>query len=143
MSAKDEVRKASTRFYAALNRMLKGDVAPLAECWSQSSAATTMHPIGGRETGWKKVDASWQQFAGLAGGGAVKLKGRQLQVAGSLAYESGIEHGHVVLGGERAEIEHRVTNVYRREGKRWKIVYHHADASPAMIELLARLQAKA
>jgi ketosteroid isomerase-like protein len=40
-------------------------------------------------------------------------------------------------------IEQRVTNVYRRESGAWKIVHHHADLSPAMIDVLSRLSAKA
>lgn len=58
MSTKDEVRKASEQFYAAVNRMLNGDSAPLADIWSRSAALTTMHPIGGRQVGWDKVRES-------------------------------------------------------------------------------------
>ncbi|HYU19986.1 MAG TPA: nuclear transport factor 2 family protein [Chloroflexota bacterium] len=35
---------------------------------------------------------------------------------------------------------HRVTNIYRREGGEWKMVHHHTDVSPAMNDLLSRLQ---
>jgi ketosteroid isomerase-like protein len=48
-----------------------------------------------------------------------------------------------MLAGETVCIEQRVTNVYRREGAEWKIVHHHADLSPSMVDLLGRLQAKA
>ena len=46
-----------------------------------------------------------------------------------------------MLAGEQLTIEQRVTNVYRREGAEWKLVHHHTDISPAMLELLSRLQA--
>ena len=46
------------------------------------------------------------------------------------------------IGGESMAIEHRVTNVYRRQDGAWKMVHHHTDQSPAMMALLARLQAK-
>jgi hypothetical protein len=29
-----------------------------------------------------------------------------------------------------------VTNIYRREGGGWKMVHHHTDVSPAMVEAL-------
>jgi hypothetical protein len=45
MSDKD-VRVASETFYAALNRMLNGNAASLAEIWSHSGDVTTLHPIG-------------------------------------------------------------------------------------------------
>ena len=48
----------------------------------------------------------------------------------------------MTLAGQTLAIEHRVTNVYRREDGTWKMVHHHTDLSPAMMDLLAGLQAK-
>jgi hypothetical protein len=31
-----------------------------------------------------------------------------------------------------------VTNIYRREGGEWKMVHHHADVSPEVMEVLER-----
>ena len=36
-------------------------------------------------------------------------------------------------------LRHRVTNIYRREAGAWKLVHHHTDISPAMLDVLARL----
>ncbi|MGI8894348.1 MAG: YybH family protein [Casimicrobiaceae bacterium] len=142
MSAQDEVRKASKGFYAALNRMLKGDAGPLADVWSHSAAVTTMHPIGAREVGWGKVRESWEQVAKLMSDGQVKLNDQLIRVAGDMAYEMGTEQGHAILGGQQFSIEHRVTNIYRQEVGGWKVVHHHTDVSPAMLDVLSRLQAK-
>ena len=35
MSTEEEVRKASTQFYAALNSMLNGDAQPLSDIWAR------------------------------------------------------------------------------------------------------------
>ena len=142
MSTEDEVRKASGQFYAALNRMLNGDAGPLTDIWSHSAAVTTMHPIGGREVGWDKVRESWEQVAKLASDGKGELKDQLIRVAGDVAYEVGIEHGQVKLAGQQVTIEHRVTNIYQREAGAWKVVHHHTDTSPAMLDVLSRLQAK-
>jgi ketosteroid isomerase-like protein len=142
MSAEAEVRSASEQFYAALNRMLNGDAGPVAEAWSHGATVTTMHPIGGREVGWKSVRESWTQVAKLATGGHAKLSDQLIQVVGDVAYEVGIEKGQVTLAGKQVPIEHRVTNVYRREAGAWKVVHHHTDVSPAMQDLLRSLQAK-
>jgi ketosteroid isomerase-like protein len=141
MSDEDDIRRASAKFYAALNSMMEGDAAPIAEIWSHSSAVTTMHPIGGRQTGWDDVRGSFEQVAGLASGGHAELRDQSIQVSGDMAYEVGIEHGQAKLAGEQIAIDHRVTNVYRREAGGWKIVHHHTDTSPAMLAILSRLQA--
>ena len=140
MSTEDEVRKASEEFYAALNRMINGDASPLADIWSHSAAVTTMHPIGGREVGWDKVRESWEQVAQLASEGQVELSDQIIQVVGDMAYELGVEQGQAELGGQQVTIEHRATNIYRREAGEWKIVHHHTDVSPAMLDVLSRLQ---
>jgi ketosteroid isomerase-like protein len=140
MAAEDEVRKASAQFYAALNRMAKGAVGAMSDVWSHSASTTTMHPIGGREVGWDAVKQSFDQVAQLAEDGAVKLKDQLVRVVGDLAYEVGVEVGRLKLGGHEAAIEHRVTNVYQREGGAWKMVHHHTDTSPAMLDVLSKLQ---
>lgn len=140
MSVEAEVRNASTQFYSALNSMVNGDAAPLSAIWSHGSTVTTMHPIGGRQVGWDDVRTSWEQVSHLATSGSVELKDQHLHVAGDAAFEVGVEQGRFTLAGEELSIEHRVTNIYQREADGWKIVHHHTDPSPAMLDVLARLQ---
>lgn len=137
---KEEVRKASEQFYAALNSMINGNAGPLADIWSHSADVTTMHPIGGREVGWDAVKRSFEQVAKLASDGKAELKDQLIRVTGDLAYEVGIEHGQFKLGGKQIAIDNRVTNIYRREGGAWKVVHHHVDISPAMVDILGQLQ---
>ena len=140
MSTENEVREASAQFYAALNSMINGDPAPLGDIWSHSDDVTTMHPIGGREVGWAEVEGPWAQVAGLSSGGQVELDDQLIRVGGNMAYEVGTERGQATMAGEQVSIDQRVTNIYRREGGSWKIVHHHTDLSPEMLEVLARLQ---
>ena len=140
MSAENEVREASEQFYAALNRMANGDSSSMADIWSHSATVTTMHPIGGREVGWEEVKGPWEQVAQLSSGGQVKLSDQLIQVSGDMAYEVGTEQGQFTLAGEQVSIEHRVTNIYRRENGTWKIVHHHTDVSQKMLDILSRLQ---
>ncbi|MCB1953482.1 YybH family protein [Denitromonas sp.] len=142
MSAKEDVLKASQQFYAALNSMLNGDAAALADIWSHSAAVTTMHPVGGRQLGWDSVWASWAQVAQICTGGEVRLGEQIIEVAGDAAYELGVEQGTFELAGEQVSIEHRVTNIYRREGGGWKVVHHHTDISTPMLDVLGRMKPK-
>ena len=141
MTAEDEVRNASKQFYAGLSRMANGDGGAMADSWAHGAAVTAMHPIGGREVGWDAVRASFDKVAQLASGGKVELRDQLIRVAGDLAYEAGIEQGQIKLAGQQVTIEHRVTNVYQREAGAWKLVHHHADTAPAMLDVLSRLQA--
>ena len=142
MTIEDEVRAASDKFYSALNRMLNGDASLLGDIWSHSATVTTMHPIGGREVGWDQVRGSWEQLAQLATQGQVRLSDQFIQVAGDVAYELGVEHPQLTLGGQPATGDIRVTNIYRRESGAWKIVHHHTDAAQSMIDVLSRLEKK-
>ncbi|MEK7214994.1 MAG: nuclear transport factor 2 family protein [Chloroflexota bacterium] len=140
MATEDDVRNASRRFYTALNRMANGDATPLAEIWSHDAGVTTMHPIGGRETGWDQVRGVWEQVAHLASDGRIELNDQAIQASGDMAYELGTERGEFTLAGQQVKIEQRVTNIYRKEAGGWKIVHHHTDLSPEMLDLLKRLQ---
>jgi ketosteroid isomerase-like protein len=142
MSADIEVRKASEENYAVMNRMLNGDAAPLASIWSHSAAVSALHPIGGRQVGWDEVRKSFEQVSQIASNGQVELQDRIVQVAGDMAYEVGVERGQLKLAGTQVNIDHRVTNIYRREAGGWKIVHHHTDLSPAMLAVLGLMNAK-
>jgi ketosteroid isomerase-like protein len=96
-----------------------------------------MHPIGGREVGWESVGGSWSQLAQMAGGGKVELEDQVIQIDGNMAYEVGTETGQITLAGKQIPMEHRVTNVYRREDGDWKVVHHHTDLSRAMQDVSA------
>lgn len=142
MSAQDEVRNASEGFYAALNRMANGDASSMPDIWSHGAEVTAMHPIGGRHVGWDAIRQSFEQVAHLASGGRIELHDQLIRVAGDVAYEVGVERGEFTMAGHPTSIDHRVTNIYQREAGAWKLTHHHTDTSPAMLEVLSRLQAE-
>ena len=139
MSAESEIRKASEAFYAALNRMGNGVKGAMSEIWSHGPDVTAMHPIGGRSTGWEAVRESFDQVAGMASDAKIGLRDQYIQVLGDVAYELGVEFGKFKMAGNAVDLEHRVTNIYKREGGRWKVVHHHTDTSPGMLGVLSRL----
>ena len=137
MAVEDEIQQASEQFYEALNRMLNGDPEPMMEVWSHGSDVATMHPLGGRETGWEEVRANWEQVAQAFSDGQVSLEDLVVvPLSEDVAYTLGTEHGQATLGEESVSIDWRVTNIYRREGGGWKMVHHHTDVSPALVEAL-------
>jgi ketosteroid isomerase-like protein len=141
MSAKDEVRNASNKFYAGLNRMANGESNALTDAWLHTDSVTAMHPIGGREVGWDAVRESFDQVAKMASEGKIELKDQMIHVLGDVAYEVGIELARFKLADQAVKGEIRITNIYRTDGKTWKLVHHHTDIAPPMIEVLNKLQA--
>jgi ketosteroid isomerase-like protein len=140
MSTEDEVRNASNQFYAALNKMVNGSSQSLSDIWSHNSEVTTMHPIGGRQVGWKDVWATWDQTAQVASEGQVELQDQFIRVVGDMAYEIGVENASFRIAGQKVIDQVRVTNIYQKESGTWKIVHHHSDLSPSMVEILNKLQ---
>ena len=142
MTAENEVRSASTEFYAALNRMLAGDASSLGDIWSHSAIVTTMHPIGGRQVGWEQVKGSFDEVAKKSTGGQVELAEQLIRVFEDTAYELGVEHAQFSIAGQPLSVNSRVTNIYRREAGVWKIVHHHGDKSPGISDALDRANKK-
>jgi len=137
MAVEDEIRQASEQFYAALNRTINGDSGSMMEVWSHGSDVTVLHPLGGRETGWREVRASWEQVAQEFSEGQVSIEDLVVvALAADVAYTLGTEHGQAKVGDERVGIDWRATNIYRREEGEWKMVHHHTDVSHALMEVL-------
>lgn len=142
MTAEDEVRAASTEFYAALNRMLAGDASSLGAIWSHSSTVTALHPIGDWHVGWEDVRTSFEKVAKASTGGQVAMTDQLIRVGEDMAYEVGVEHAQFSIAGEPLTVNSRVTNIYRREAGAWKIVHHHGDKSAGISEPLDRARSR-
>ena len=142
MSAENEVREASKKFYAGLNSMANGKDNALVDIWLHNASVTAMHPISGREVGWDAVNESFNQVGKIASDGKIELKDQLIHVLGDVAYEVGIEDVQFKLAGQEVKGNGRVTNIYQQDGGTWKMVHHHTDVFPSMVEILKRLQSK-
>jgi ketosteroid isomerase-like protein len=137
MAVEDEIQQASEQFYAALNRTINGGHVRAVGPYLHHQSGATMHPLGGRETGWEEVRASWEQVAQAFSDGQVSIEDLVVvPLSEDVAYTLGSEHGQAKLGDETVGINWRVTNIYRREEGEWKIVHHHTDVSPTLVEVL-------
>ena len=52
------------------------------------------------------------------------------EVIGDLAYTAGYEHTRTTVEGEPRSYTLRVTQIYRREGGRWRLAHRHGSALP-------------
>jgi SnoaL-like domain len=80
MSAENDVRKASDKFYAALNSVLNGDWTPMADVWSRIADVSAMHPVVGTQVGWDEIRASWENLAKICSNGRVQLRDQRISV---------------------------------------------------------------
>jgi uncharacterized protein (TIGR02246 family) len=140
MAVNDEIQQVAEQFYAALQQLLTGDPAAMAAVWSHGPDVTTMHPLGGREVGWEQVRATWEQAAAVFTAGQVTVSDQVIvPLTEEVAYTVATERGEGTIGGEAISFEHRVTNIYRREDGVWKLVHHHTDLVPAMVDAIGRI----
>ena len=54
----------------------------------------------------------------------------EAEVLGDVAYTVGFEHISASANGRAITYTLRATQIYRREGREWKVVHRHADSPP-------------
>lgn len=140
----EDVRQASDRLYAALNRGINGDTSAMFDLCSHAGDVTTIHPLGGRQIGWPEVRASWEMATGAISGGSVEVSDLQItMLADDAAYTIGTENASAIVGETPVSFAARCTNVYRREEGAWKLVHHHVDLLPDAAAAFQRALAQA
>ncbi len=126
--AEAEVRQASNEFYAALNAMFAGNLEPMRDIWSHAPEVTQMGPFGGRLVGWKEVEGDFVRAAAMVKSGKVAAEDVLVQAGGDMGYTTCVERGeNVDREGKTIAVNHRATNIFRREAGKWKLVHHHTD----------------
>jgi len=128
----DDIAAAAAGFYAALNALFEGELAPMVEVWSHADDVTYMGPDGGFQVGWKAVLADWEKQAAMKLGGRVEPDAMRITKVGDLAVTHNYERGENVNtgGGAPGSVSIRATNLFRKENGRWKMIGHHADPLP-------------
>lgn len=130
-----EIREAVRELYGKVNQALNGDPGPILEAWTHGPDATAMHPDGSRRLGFDEVRAAWEMWAAHVTDGHIEPGELAIRLlTPDIAIVSGRETGSGMLGGERREVDARMTLVLRREGGAWRPVHHHADLVPAVRE---------
>ena len=106
------VQTASDRFYAALNRLFTGDVAPMLAVWAHSPELTQMGPFGGRREGWDAMRDEFVQTSQMTQSGHVEPTDLLIRVDGELGYTVCVEQGELVdRQGNRIPVNHRATSI--------------------------------
>ena len=119
MSDTDAVLFANEAFYRAL---ADRDLAAMESIWAGEGPVLCVHPGWPALLGRSAVMTSWRRL--FAAGGALPTMGQAEaflfgDCAAVVCYEE--------IGGEFLV----ATNLFRRQGRHWKMVHHHAGPSAA------------
>ena len=104
------------------------------------SDVTAMHPIDAIARGLGRDPCFVGNFAKISSNGRVELRDQRICVGEDLAYETGREHVNVLIAKDQVQANYRVSNVYRREGSEWRMVHHHVDFDPTVLEMVRKLE---
>jgi ketosteroid isomerase-like protein len=116
----------------ALDAMFEGDPEPYMETWSQRDPVSLFGAWGPCKTGWSELSETFRWVGSRFGGGDMSSDLEVAYAGEDLAYTVGYERGEVAVdGGEKRPMTLRVTQIYRREDGKWKLVHRHADFAPA------------
>ena len=127
----DDIAAAAAGFYAALNALFEGELAPMIEVWSHADDVTYMGPDGGFQVGWTEVLADWEKQAAMKLGGRVEADELRIVQCGDLAVTHNYERGeNINTDGAPGSVSIRATNLFRKENGSWKMISHHADQLP-------------
>jgi ketosteroid isomerase-like protein len=117
-----------------LNAVFAGDLAPMKEVWSHADDITYMGPDGGFQKGWNQVLANWQKQASLSLGGKVEPSDIVMNVGKDIAVCHDLEKGqNKGKDGKALIVSIRATNIFRKEGDKWKMIGHHTDLLPFLV----------
>jgi len=113
--------------YEAELALHNGDSAPRRALWSRHEPVSILGALRNAH-GQQEIDevfAFLEQSFSDCTSHAFELQA--YDVVGDMAYTAGLEHTTVSINGEPGSYTLRVTQVYRREGKEWKVAHRHAD----------------
>lgn len=126
----DSLSQAHDQMYAALNTMLTGDAGPILDLWSDADDVTYGGPFGRFVAGRAGVVAAFEDSAARHLQGSIDVSDVHMVEGEDIGYTVCIEHGRDhVIDGKPANLTHRATNIFRREGDEWRLVHHHTDSS--------------
>ena len=127
-----DVRAATTQFCAALNAGVFGsDLGPMKEIWSHATDVTYMGPFGGLKVGWDQVLAEWETQSAKKITGEIKAENIHVTVGRDLAVTQCFEKGkNTGADGKTVDVTIRATNIFRKEGGKWRMISHHTDLIP-------------
>ncbi|WP_156256534.1 YybH family protein [Sandarakinorhabdus oryzae] len=124
------LEQAVTQSHEALRKILNGDPSGYAALFADRDDITLGNPFGPFGKGPAEVRARLANAATKYRDGSVRGVDRIASYgSGDTIVLVEVEHGRAKLGTspDFADFSARVTSVYQRTGKQWRLVHRHAD----------------
>ncbi|QRM28921.1 DUF4440 domain-containing protein [Microvirga sp. VF16] len=124
----EELAELVQRTEEATSAFMRGDMHRYLALTPHASGFVLMNPFGGEPARYDNRSESLLEVADYFKAGEATLEVVQTYASGDLVVLVMIERQHGEVGGlPDQEWPLRVTQVYRREGSEWQLVYRHAD----------------
>ncbi len=103
-------------FYQAVEQVMHANIAPMLALWSEQDDVTYCDPYGYHHQGHDGIVAYWQQAAQLNSHGE------------SMICTVMAEHIQVRQNDHVLQLKALATNIYRYEGKGWRMIHRHSGS---------------
>ena len=129
MSIPDDFQQLLQQERIANEQFLAGDARPAKLQWSHADDVTICGGFGAYEKGWQQVSSRLDWAATAFSGGHSTFEMLAMGVSGDLAYAIWIDKGQVRVTGREGlhPMVLRITQIYRREEGRWKVIHRHGS----------------
>ena len=127
LTPEDEValiQETNARFYRAVESQ---DLDAMEAVWLHADYVRCVHPGWCLLTGWESVRQSWEAIFKDSAELRFTLSDIQIQIEGSLAWVTGTENIISQSEGNISVTAVLATNLFERQGTRWRMVLHHAS----------------
>ena len=119
-----EIQETNARFYRAVESQ---DLDAMEAVWLHADYVRCVHPGWCLLTGWESVRQSWEAIFKNSAELRFTLSDIQIQVEGGLAWVTGTENIISQSEGNISVTAVLATNLFERQGTRWRMVLHHAS----------------
>ena len=128
MSDRDDfLTWVKTVLYEAELALHNGDAGPRRAIWSRSEPVSVLGAWRNAH-GQQAVEELFQSLAvSFSDCTSYRFELQAFDVAGDMAYTAGLEHTSASVDGQPRSYTLRATQVYRREGGKWKVAHRHGD----------------
>ncbi|MCX5949472.1 MAG: nuclear transport factor 2 family protein [Cyanobacteria bacterium] len=119
---------AADAFFAAMNKMLSGDVAGIEAIWSEADDISHLGPMGAISMGRAAVMADFARESAMGFKGTLVADGRHFVETQEMGYLVCMSRTRgMSKEGQTIQKDIRATTVFRKEAGQWRVVHHQSD----------------